>query len=166
MVEIWKNIESYPGYQVSNLGRIKSFKQSKEGRILNLKGSKGYLKVDFCINGKIYQRMVHRIVLSTFAPIQGWEELTVNHIDGNTFNNKLENLEWMTSSENTSYSRRVLRTGNATKRVHVVKLNGDENFYESTTEAAREMGVSKGTISRWANKQRSYEGKYRLVEYI
>lgn len=109
---------------------------------------------------------MHRIVLSTFAPVEGWETLTVNHIDGNPFNNKLENLEWMTQSENSQYSRRILRTGNAIQQVHVIKLNGEEKFYESVTEAAKEMGVAKGTVSRWANKQRSYEGKYKLVEYV
>jgi len=56
---------------------------------------------------------VHRIVLSTFAPVEGWETLTVNHIDGNCLNNNLENLEWMTQSENTKYSREILKTGNA-----------------------------------------------------
>ena len=112
-MEIWKNIVEYPGYQVSNLGRIKSFKQSKEGRILKQKVNGGYMSVDFRKDGKTYNGLVHRIVLSTFSPVEGWEILTVNHIDGNPSNNKLENLEWMTQSENSQYSRRVLKTGNA-----------------------------------------------------
>lgn len=112
-MEIWKDIIEYPGYQVSNLGQIKSFKQSKEGHILKPKLSGGYLGVDFRKDGKTYYGLIHRIVLSTFSPVEGWETLTVNHIDGNPSNNKLENLEWMTQSENSRYSRRVLRTGNA-----------------------------------------------------
>lgn len=45
MEEIWKDIENYPGYQVSNLGRIKSFKQDKNGIITNGNVSfKGYLR--------------------------------------------------------------------------------------------------------------------------
>ena len=112
-MEIWKDIAEYPGYQVSNLGQIKSFKQSKEGRILKPKLSSGSLGVDFRKDGKTYYGLIHRIVLSTFSPVEGWETLTVNHIDGNPPNNKLENLEWMTQSENSRYSRRVLRTGNA-----------------------------------------------------
>ena len=165
-MEIWKDIIEYPGYQVSNLGQIKSFKQSKEGRILKPKLSGGYLGVDFRKDGKTYYGLIHRIVLSTFSPVEGWETLTVNHIDGNPSNNKLENLEWMTQSENSRYSRRVLRTGNAVQQVHIIELNGEEKYYESVAEAARKMGVAKGTISRWVNKQRSYEGKYRLVEYV
>ena len=165
-MEIWKDIKEYPGYQVSNLGRIKSFKQSKEGRILKPKVSGGYMGIDFRKDGKTYYGLVHRVVLSTFSPIEGWETLTVNHIDGNPSNNKLENLEWMTQSENSRYSREVLRTGNAIQQVHIIELNGAEKFYNSVTEAAKEMGIAKGTISRWVNKQRSYEGKYKLVEYV
>ena len=165
-MEIWKDIVEYPGYQVSNLGQIKSFKQSKEGRILKPKISAGYAGVDFRKDGKTYYGLVHRIVLSTFSPIEGWETLTVNHIDGNCLNNNLENLEWMTQSENTKYSREILRTGNATQKVHIIKLNGEELFYDTVTAAAKGLGVAKGTVSRWVNKQRSYEGKYKLVEYV
>lgn len=165
-MEIWKDIKEYPGYQVSNLGQIKSFKQSKEGRILKPKISAGYAGIDFRKDGKSYYGLIHRIVLSTFAPVEGWETLTVNHIDGNCLNNNLENLEWMTQSENTKYSREILRTSNAAQKVHIIKLNGEELFYDTVAAAAKGIGVTKGTISRWVNKQRSYEGKYKLVEYV
>lgn len=165
-MEIWKDIKDYPGYQVSNEGRIKSFKQSKEGKILKPKISAGYAGVDFRKDGRSHYGLVHRVVLSTFAPVENWEVLTVNHIDGNCLNNNLENLEWMTQSENTAYSRRVLQTGNRIRRVHIITLRGEEKFYESATEAAKQLGVSKTAISNWANKKRSYEGKFRLVEYV
>lgn len=165
-MEIWKDIEAYPDYQISNFGRVKSFKQSKEGKILKPKVSSGYEGVDLRKDGVSHYGLIHRIVLSTFQPIEGWQELTVNHIDGNTLNNHLENLEWMTQSENTQYSRRVLQTGRASKRVHIITLRGEEKFYETVAEAAERLGVAKGTISRWANKQRSYEGKFKLVEYV
>ena len=58
--------------------------------------SAGYAGIDFRKDGKSYYGLVHRIVLSTFAPIEGWEVLTVNHINGNCLDNRLENLEWMT----------------------------------------------------------------------
>ena len=46
-------------------------------------------------------KRVHRIVLSTFAPIEGWQNLEVNHKDSIRANNYLYNLEWVTSKENT-----------------------------------------------------------------
>ena len=165
-MEIWKDIRQYPGYQVSTLGRIKSFKQTKEGRILKPKISAGYAGIDFRKDGRSYYGLVHRIVLSTFSPVDDWEKLTVNHKDGNCLNNNLENLEWLTQSENTFYSRDVLQTGNRTRRVRIITMRGEEKEYKTVTEAAEQLGFSKSTISNWANKKRSYEGKFKLVEYV
>jgi len=50
-------------------------------------------------NGNITIR-THRAVLSAFNPVDGWELLQVNHKDRNTFNNSLDNLEWVTNKEN------------------------------------------------------------------
>lgn len=52
------------------------------------------------INGKKKTYRAHRLVLMAFKPVDNMENLEVNHIDGNKKNNKLENLEWCTSSEN------------------------------------------------------------------
>ena len=109
---------------------------------------------------------MHRVVLSTFAPVEGWESLTVNHKNGNPLDNRLENLEWMTLSENTSHARRILGSGMGTKKVHIVTIQREDKYFDTATEAAQFMGVTKGTISRWANGGRSYEGKARLVEYL
>ena len=164
--EIWKAIEKYPGYEVSNLGRIKSYKMDKEGRILQGKNSKGYIGIDFRVDGKTVQDLVHRVVLSTFSPIQGMENLTVNHKNGNRQDNRLENLEWMTLSDNSAHARRVLGSGLAARKVHIITMKKEDKYFDTVNEAAEFMGVVKGTISRWANGSRSYEGKARLVEYL
>ena len=65
-MEIWRDIEAYPDYQISNFGRVKSFKQSKEGKILKPKVSSGYEGVDLRKDGTSHYGLVHRIVLSTF----------------------------------------------------------------------------------------------------
>lgn len=164
--EIWKRIEKYPDYEVSSLGRIKSYKMNKEGRILRGKNTKGYLGVDFRVNGKTIQDMVHRVVLSTFAPIDGWETMTVNHKNGNRQDNCLENLEWMTLSENSSHARRILESGLGAKKVRIITMQQEEKYFNTATEAAKFIGVTTGTISRWARGIRSYEGKAKLVEYL
>ena len=164
--EIWKTIDKYPGYEVSNLGRIKSYKMSEEGRILQGKNSKGYVGIDFRVEGKTVQDLVHRVVLSVFSPIEGMDSLTVNHKNGITTDNRLENLEWMTQSENTRHARRELKSGLAIRSVRIITLSGEEYIFESVTEAAEFAGVAKGTISRWARGTRSYEGKMKLVEYL
>lgn len=165
-MEIWKKIERYPGYEVSNLGKIKSYKQSQEGRILQGKMVRGYIGIDFRVDGKTIQDLLHRVVLSTFNPIEGWQDMTVNHINGDILDNRLENLEWMTQSDNTKHARRVLKNGNGIKQVHIIFLDGTEKYFEAGTDAANYIGVARSTVSKWAKGQRNYKDKYQLVEYV
>jgi hypothetical protein len=109
-IEEWKAIEGYEGYyQISNLGKVKSLSRKREGngkkgiikeRILKTTtNSDGYHCVKLYKNGIKTTYRVHRIVAETFINgIKGKD--FVNHRDGNKSNNKVENLEWCTFSEN------------------------------------------------------------------
>ena len=99
-MEIWKDIKGYEGlYQISNLGRVKSLpRQKTKGGILK-QFSTEYLVVSMVENGKIKKIKVHRLVAETFIPNPN-NLPQVNHIDGNKFNNNMNNLEWVTSKEN------------------------------------------------------------------
>lgn len=65
---------------------------------------KGYLRISFFINGKQKGKFVHRLVLQTFNPVNGMDNLQVNHIDCNKQNNHISNLEWCTQSENQKHA--------------------------------------------------------------
>lgn len=112
MREIWKDVQGYEGqYQVSNLGRVKSIKRKlANGRtvtekILNSSSKKktqdGYLMV--ALAGKTFR--VNRLVATAFIPNPD-NKTVVNHIDGNKENNKADNLEWATISENMLHAYR------------------------------------------------------------
>lgn len=106
MKEIWKNIPGFNGdYQISNYGRIKSFKR-KEPKILK-QGYDGrkYRKIMLCKNGKRTNPAVHTLVAKLFVP-NPKNKPTVNHIDCNKDNNRADNLEWMTYSENSLHGRK------------------------------------------------------------
>lgn len=113
MEEIWKDIKGYEGlYQISNLGRVKSLKRIVENnnrkyftkeRILKPIQIGSYYGVQLSVHGKSKKFYLHRLVCSTF--IENIEnKKCVNHKDGNKHNNKLENLEWCTHSENNHHS--------------------------------------------------------------
>lgn len=106
MKEIWKDIDGLFGYQVSNLGRVRSFfsRWGKRKYPKIMKGSidsHGYVQVTIRINGKSKLMLVHRLVAKTFIPNPLNLEM-VNHKDENPLNNNIDNLEWCTRSYNNS----------------------------------------------------------------
>ena len=113
MQEIWKTIEEFPNYEVSNLGNVRSivhkdkWGRTKGGQTLKpqFDGRRCYLHVGLFKNGKVTIRNVHRLVAITFIDNpHGYSE--VNHIDEDKTNNSVSNLEWCTHKYNNNYGRK------------------------------------------------------------
>lgn len=108
MEVVWLDIAEYEGlYQVSNCGRVKSLPRNgtiKEERMLKPRVSKnGYLYVHLR-NGNISKYVkIHRLVAEAFIPNPD-NKPQVNHINGNKLDNTVDNLEWVTASENTMHA--------------------------------------------------------------
>jgi NUMOD4 motif-containing protein/DNA endonuclease I-like protein/HNH endonuclease len=130
-VEIWRSVVGYEAlYEVSNKGLIRSkqrlinsthrgikFKKNVRERILKPFINKlGYCRVGLHKNGKMKIITVHKIVAIAF--IENPEnKRTINHINGNPSDNRVENLEWNTHKENIIHSFKVLgRKGSALGR--------------------------------------------------
>lgn len=113
--EVWKDIKGYEGYyQVSDLGRVKSlarvkeirkgiFGNKKENFIKPTKNRKGYLNLKLCkkIDGICSEKsvVIHRLVANEFLE-NPLNKPQVNHKNGIKDDNKVDNLEWATGSEN------------------------------------------------------------------
>ena len=103
ITEEWKSITDFPGYEVSNLGRVRSINQSWSGlpRLLKpIQSSRGYLNVVLFKDSRRHQFGIHRLVLITFVGSPTKENDIGHHIDGKKLNNELTNLEWSNQSSN------------------------------------------------------------------
>lgn len=94
-IERWKWNADF-GIYVSNKGRFRS----RDKKDLPIKvGNGGYCYVYCCGTVNKY-RLAHRVVMLTWRPTDDAENLTVDHLDHNKRNNSVDNLEWVTSEEN------------------------------------------------------------------
>ena len=132
MQEIWKDIKNYEGiYQVSNLGRVRSltrkvktfngFRTTKGQLLKPLKTNRNYFRVDLKQNQKDKYVSIHRLVAEAFIPNPN-NYPVINHIDGNTSNNIVNNLEWCTQSHNIKEAYKVGRakpTSGCFKKGHI-----------------------------------------------
>lgn len=99
--EQWKPVKDYESlYEVSTHGRIRSFHTGRGGGILKPFPRNGYLFICLCKEGEKRKNFaIHRLVATAFIPNSENKE-QVNHMNCNRADNRLENLEWATCSEN------------------------------------------------------------------
>lgn len=174
-MEEWKDIQEYPGYQVSNEGRIRTFqkitKTTKHGerkwkdRILKPKIGRDHCqRVELWKDGKHKTILVHRLEAEAFLGKPINDNMTVNHKDGNRLNNNIENLEWMTRKENIQYG---FKNNQYSTQINCILKNGGElQKFNSLSEASRYLGRYNSYISMCVKRNReitdSLGNKYTL----
>jgi hypothetical protein len=139
--EIFKPIDGFDKYFVSNMGNVKS---DKTNRLLKIQKKSGYSTVGLSNINKIYCFLVHRLVAKAF--ISNHEnKLTVNHINHDTFDNRVENLEWSTQKEQIEHNYNTETKKRKTNRARSVVC-----FDKSTNEKIEEFR-SLSEASLWLN---------------
>lgn len=168
MVEIWKDIVGYEGlYQISSFGRVKSLKFGKERILSTSPNGSGYLNVVLCKKGfKPFNGGTHRLVALHFIDNPENKE-QVNHIDGCKTNNKVENLEWNTSSENTQHSYDVglsKKGKDSTSSKIIYQYTLDNIFikkWDCIRDVQRELNIKQSNISVCAKGKVKTAGGFR-----
>ena len=161
MKEIWKEIEGFEYYQVSNTGKIKSCKFNKEKELSQKIDKDGYHHVSiYGINCRKTFK-VHRLVAQAF--IQNTDNKPqINHKDGNKSNNNYWNLEWNTDKENINHAIKTkLRNNKGIKNcnhklseeqvLEIRRLYSSGNYIQS--ELAKMFNIYENHISLIINKK-------------
>lgn len=146
-----KEIIDAPGYWIQKDGKVwsektKQFLKHTQG------GYKGkYRKYALYVNKKYKLKYVHRLLMEYFGPPKPNENSEVNHIDGNTSNNSLENLEWVSSSENTKHGirnglfSRVKLTEDQVREIKTI-FKTESDYPGKVPEVAQRYGVDRSVI--------------------
>lgn len=154
MIESWKDIDGYNGlYQVSDQGRIKSFRRWKragqpdEYILKPSLANNGYLQVTLYTGNSRRKFLVHRIVASAFVANPN-NYTCINHKDENRLNNAADNLEWCTIAYNNNYGTAKFRAMiTASKPVEQYLVSGQFLArYVCTAVAAEITGIPKSVI--------------------
>lgn len=150
--EEWRTVQSNPDYEISNLGRVRSWlgpnqytPRAEIPRILNpgIDGS-GYRFVALNAKRKDLKRIVkvHRLVMDAFGPPCPQGCLAVNHINENKEDNSIENLEWVSNSGNMIHS--------FGSTISLRSPNQEVFTFPAIREAARVLGLDSAALIRLA----------------
>lgn len=154
MEEEWKDIPGYPGYKISNLGRVVSYKRYSDGR--EIKGAPdkdGYYHILlYNLLGVRHTFKIHRLVAKAFVynpHPDRWN--IVNHKDENITNNRADNLEWCNVKYNTNYGtglerRHTKYIDNGFATAVTAYKDGKYLYFESMEQCHRKLGMSTSDI--------------------
>lgn len=148
-MKMFKEIPGYPNYLVSDSGIVKTtFNRNGKKHLTPYKDEDGYLRVALYkqTGGRVYIG-VHKLVAMAFLG-GDHKGMCVNHINYDRCDNRLENLEWVTPSENNRHSRQHYVDAQAKKAVIGVSRSGDVVEYDSMTSAAIAIGGAASNIHR------------------
>lgn len=170
MKEIFNTIPSFPDYEVSNFGRVRTksrliryvhaltkkehFRKSEERFLkVHFNNLTGYKFYQLYLNKKMYNRNIHSLVADAFIPKEEGKDC-VNHIDGNKHNNCLTNLERCTNAYNHYHAtvtglvakgERVKTSKLTEGAVHAIKWFLAKGF--SHSELSKAFKISRPNIS-------------------
>ena len=189
MNEIWRPVVGYEGlYEVSSFGNFR--KICVNGNVKSLKATKnnyGYYTIGLWKNHKVKQFRISRLIAEAFIPNLE-NKPYVDHIDTDKSNNKVDNLRWVSPSENSNnqisrqhmlqswqsserrQKQRLINLGENHPRARAVcQLDNDDNVirvYPTSTEAGNSIGCKRSNITKCCQGERVKAGGFKWKYFI
>ena len=176
MIEIYKPIQGFPNYQVSNLGNIKSinYRHTNKEKVLNPTLCNSYYNVQLYNENGLKKCNIHRLVAEAFIPNPN-NYPVVNHKDENKANNMVwvnedgsidydkSNLEWCSQKYNCNYGKRNEKIGNRVrKKITQYSKKGEKiKEWRSLTDASKTLNISLSDISLCCSGKLKSAGGYK-----
>lgn len=156
--EQWVGKLGYPGYLISNYGRVRNIKTN---RILKPSIACGYYKIRLSHQGQVQDFIIHRLVYELFSGKRIPDTCVIDHIDGNKLNNHIDNLRCVPNSENVLAALYDTKTNASAKQVNQYTKDGRFiQSFRSTRHAAKELGLDASTISKVCRGQNKSHGGF------
>ena len=160
MIEEWKDVKEYEGlYQVSNLGNFRKINKCNATKLGYSIRKNGYKTVSLANDGTYITEYLHRLVAQAFIP-NSENKPTVDHINRDRLDNRVENLRWATYSE-----QRSNQTSGETRIYATEIATGNKTLFESQNDCARKLGLSQSNINGCLKNRRKTLGGYTF-EYV
>ena len=145
--EVWKQIDDFPEYAVSNLGRVVNLIYDRP--VNGVMTQNRYLKVTLRKDGQATQQYVHQLVAQTF--FSGWRRgIRVRHLDGNRGNNSASNLEFVGGAYR--LPKRIKFSRITSQRVRIIET---QEVFRTVYDAADYIGGSPSNIYRVLRGERA-----------
>lgn len=175
MEEIWKDITGYEGlYQISNLGNVVSLNFNRENKRKQLKKltRTGYYYVCLSKNNVKKNKNLHRIIAEHFIP-NPENKPQINHKNGIKKDNRIENLEWVTSKENMVHAWKNNLNYVSKKSIETAKKQCKKNFSKTTLDT--ETGIFYDSfydacyylnLNYQNTTQKYYRNTFKRLKYV
>lgn len=167
--EIWKKINNYNNYEISNLGNVRRYNKSnyydkRTPKYTYLKPQKlkrGYLQVRIYNDNGFVAKSIHRLVAETFIPnVDNLPQ--INHKDEDPSNNNVSNLEWCDNWYNSHYGRHIenVKEKHYKKVIQYSENNKIIKKWNSILEASIQNNIDSSSITKVCRGKRKTAGGY------